>query len=225
MKRKLKLKYNTWNWNKNWNLIIWENWNLEINVKLKLKNCSKRKSHCLPPVHTHYHQTRHTTNLPNHSDKNMSPTHQSSALLTGPITGAMTCRCTHTHHTFTETIAQTSTNYICLCDDRNNILRNTNNSVFEHHIRQIHKTRKIKKQIRQLTLLAYIPTCQSPSPRNTNSLQHWPSPTMRWPVCHTTHSPQWSSQFVAWPSNVLSIHFLAWGANTYIPRMPIGMWG
>ena len=27
------------------------------------------------------------------------------------------------------------------------------------------------------------------SPRNTNSLQHWPSPTMRRPVSYTTHGP------------------------------------
>jgi len=33
--------------------------------------------------------------------------------------------------------------------------------------------------------------------RNTNSLQHWPSPTMRWPVSHTTHGLWLSSKFVA----------------------------
>jgi len=33
--------------------------------------------------------------------------------------------------------------------------------------------------------------------QNTNSLQHWSSPTMRWPVSHTTHGQQPSSQFVA----------------------------
>jgi len=32
------------------------------------------------------------------------------------------------------------------------------------------------------------------SPRNTNSLQHWPSPTIWWPVSHTTHDPPLSSQ-------------------------------
>jgi len=32
--------------------------------------------------------------------------------------------------------------------------------------------------------------------RNT-SLQHWPSPTMRWPVFHTTHGTRLSSKFVA----------------------------
>jgi len=29
-----------------------------------------------------------------------------------------------------------------------------------------------------------------------NSLQHWLSPTMRWPVLHTTHGPRLSSKFV-----------------------------
>jgi len=29
-----------------------------------------------------------------------------------------------------------------------------------------------------------------------NSLQHWPSPMMRWPVFHTAHSPRLSSKFV-----------------------------
>ena len=48
------------------------------------------------------------------------------------------------------------------------------------------------KQVRQLSGLAYIPTCRSPW--NTNSLQHWPSPTMRRPVCRTTHGPRLSSQ-------------------------------
>jgi len=33
--------------------------------------------------------------------------------------------------------------------------------------------------------------------QNTNSVQHWPSPTMRWPVFHTTHGPPLSSKFVA----------------------------
>ena len=32
------------------------------------------------------------------------------------------------------------------------------------------------------------------SPRNTNSLQHWPSPTMRRPVCHSRHGAPLSSR-------------------------------
>jgi len=36
-----------------------------------------------------------------------------------------------------------------------------------------------------------------PSPRNTNSLPHWPSPTMRQHVFHSTHGPRRSGKFVA----------------------------
>jgi len=61
------------------------------------------------------------------------------------------------------------------------------------------------------------PHANRQSQRNTNSLQHWPSPTM--PVSHTTHGPRLSSKFVTLgkqPSNVLSIfHFLAQGANLW----------
>ena len=46
------------------------------------------------------------------------------------------------------------------------------------------------QQVCQLSRLAYIPTCRS----HTNSSQHWPSPTRRWPVSHTTHGPRLSSQ-------------------------------
>jgi len=35
------------------------------------------------------------------------------------------------------------------------------------------------------------------SPRNTNSLQHRPSPTMRRNVFHSTHGPRWSCKFAA----------------------------
>ena len=35
-----------------------------------------------------------------------------------------------------------------------------------------------------------------PSPRNTNSLQHWPSPTMRRLVSHSTHGSRRSCKFV-----------------------------
>ena len=50
------------------------------------------------------------------------------------------------------------------------------------------------QQVHQLSGLAYIPTCQSPSPQNTNSLQHWPSPSKWRPVSHTTDGLQMSSQ-------------------------------
>ena len=41
--------------------------------------------------------------------------------------------------------------------------------------------KQTNKQVRQLSGLAYIPTCRSPW--NTNSLQHRPSPSKRRPVC------------------------------------------
>ena len=46
----------------------------------------------------------------------------------------------------------------------------------------------------QTGVYPHMPIADHQSPRNTNSLQHWPSPTRRWPVSHTTHGPRLSSQ-------------------------------
>ena len=63
-----------------------------------------------------------------------------------------------------------------------------------------------------------------PSPRNTNSLKHWPSPTMRRLVSHSTHGSRQLCKFVApglRASNVLSIfQFLTLGGLPLGPRSP-----
>ena len=81
------------------------------------------------------------------------------------------------------------------------------------------------KQVRQLSGLAYIPTCRSPIVDH-HETQNRPSPTMRRNVFHSTHGPRRSGKFVAprWPpSNVLSIfQFLTLGAYPPGQRSPKG---
>jgi len=52
------------------------------------------------------------------------------------------------------------------------------------------------KQVRQLSGLAYIPTCRSPIVDH-HETQNRPSPTMRRNVFHSTHGPRRSGKFVA----------------------------
>ena len=71
-----------------------------------------------------------------------------------------------------------------------------------------------------------MPIADRRSPRNTNSLQHRPSTTMRRLVSHSTHVFRRSGKFVApgWrASNSLSIfHFLTLGGLPLGPRSPKG---
>ena len=52
----------------------------------------------------------------------------------------------------------------------------------------------VNKQVIRTGVYPHMPIVDRRSPQNTNSLQHWLSPTMRQPVSHTTHGPSLSIQ-------------------------------